>query len=101
MVGERRTDDNTARFEFVVQHPGIFHADPDPGAPASLIAAAEIDAGAITVHAGEVIAAPGSVLEAELPDIKMQAALHVFHAQDGRAVFEVIGGGWAGHGLGL
>jgi hypothetical protein len=85
--------------EFFVKALGVVDAEPDPGSAASLISFAEVDPGAIAVHAGKFVIPPGSILESELIDIEAEAGLHVFHAENGLAVFEVnrLGSGvWHG-----
>src|SRR6476620_5484091 len=73
----------------------ILHADPDPGATATLAAAAQVDHRSSAADAGEVMAAPLGVLKAEQLHIEMQTGLHILHAQDGLAVFKVDGN-WSG-----
>src|SRR6478752_1901271 len=50
VIGERHTDGNSTGNEFIVQPGGVLDADPHPRGPASLAAAAQIDAGAVAVH---------------------------------------------------
>src|SRR6476620_6897426 len=68
---------------------GVFHADPDPGAAASLVAAAQVHDGALARYAGEIMAAPVGIAKAKFIHVKAETGLHAFHAQDGLAVFEM------------
>ena len=61
MVGERCTNGHAARFQFVMEFLRVFYANPYPGAAAPLMAAAQVNAGAVAIDAGEVVAAPVGV----------------------------------------
>ena len=97
-IGERHSDGDAVCDQFIVQPGGVLDADPDPGAAASLAAAAQIDAGAVAVHGRKVLRAPTRVLKSQLVDVEGERGLHVLHAQDRLAVFEVgAGWGWVRH----
>src|SRR5215467_8467235 len=91
MIGERHANRYAKGDQLLMELCGIFHADPDPCAAPSLAAAAQVDHRSSAGNAGEVSAAPLSVLKAEQVDIEMQAGPHAFHAQDRLAVFKVDG----------
>jgi len=92
VIGERHADGDSAGDKFVVQPGGILDADPDPGRAASLSAAAQIDARTVAVDGRELVRAPTRILKAQLVDVEGERGLHVLHAKDWRAVFEVDAG---------
>ena len=90
-IREGHANGDAARDQLIVQIGGVSDTDPDPGPSASLATAAQVDAGAVAVHGREVLCAPTRVLKSELVDVEGKGGLHVLHAQDRCAAFEVDG----------
>src|SRR5882672_11054734 len=88
MVGERHANRHASGREFLVELCRIFHANPDPGATAPLIATTKIDNGAVAIHAGEFVTAPACVSEAKFIYVKAQAGVHAFNTENRLAIFK-------------
>ena len=65
--------------------------DPYPRSTSALASPAEVDTGSVAGHVGEVIVAPGSVVESQKIHVKAEAGRHILHAEDRRAALEVDG----------
>jgi hypothetical protein len=64
------------------------NADPDPCAAAPLIAAAQVNGGAVAIDADEFVATPAGVLETKLIHVKAETGVHVLNAEDWLAIFK-------------
>jgi hypothetical protein len=91
----KHKDFDAVDLEFLVEFEDVFDAEPAPGLTATLVLAAEVDAGAVTLHEGEIVVAPGGVRETEL-GVELEGDLHVFDAQNGTGSFEKDANGKSG-----
>ncbi len=76
VIGRGHAYGHALRFEFLVEFFCIFHAHAGRCSTSPLASAAEINTGAIAIHTGEIVIAPGCILKAELVHLESEAVGH-------------------------
>ena len=74
-------------FQVLVDDLDVVNSEPDPGAAASLPAAAKVNSRRVAIYAGKVFVAPTGIGESEDTHVEAQARLHVLDSQDRLTAF--------------
>src|SRR5262249_36743823 len=88
-VSRLHTQLYAARHNLFAQSHHIPHANPNPRLSQSLPTQTQINSRLVAVHARKFLHRPFRILESELLHIELDGPVHVLHAQNRLAVFEI------------